>query len=213
MPAPKIELQIQNGQIQVRSPLNTLFAQRAKKIGGRWDPSCATWVFDARVDNKVRTLCVECYGNDGTTFQELVDIRIKFLRDLASSKGPIAVFGRIIGSAKARDSGAKLGSGVVLEEGKISSAGSYVNWTTAVDAGTVVLLFDVPKELVLAGEPKYVDVNIVETSQPTGAYHAVELSAERGRLLARLAQIDSLIAASRAPGKPLASAGHADVGG
>jgi hypothetical protein len=213
MPAPKIELQVQNDQLQVRSPMNTLFGQRAKKIGGRWNPREAAWVFDARVGDKVRALCIECYGNDGTTFEELVDIRIKFLRDLVASKGPITVFGRVIGSAKARDSGARLGNGVVLEEGKISSAGSYVNWTTAVDAGTVVLLFDVPKALVLAGGSKYVEINIVEPSQPTSEDHANELIAERDRLLARLAHIDSLIAASPAPAKPPAAAGHTNVGG
>ncbi len=213
MPAPKIELQVRHDQLQVRSPMNTLFGQRAKKIGGRWEPKEAAWVFDARVDDKVRALCIDCYGNDGTTFQELVDLRIKFLRDLVASKGPITVFGRIIGSAKARDSGARLGNGVVLEDGKISSAGSYVNWTTTVDAGTVVLLFDVPKALVVASEPKYVEINIVEPSQPTSEGHAAELNAERGRLLARLAHIDWLIARSRAPGKPLANAGHTDVGG
>lgn len=212
MPAPKIELQVRHDQLQVRSPINPLFGQRAKKIGGRWDPREAAWVFDARVDDKVRALCIDCYGNDGTTFQELVDLRIKFLRDLVASKGPITVFGRIIGSAKARDSGARLGNGVVLEEGKISSAGSYVNWTTTVDAGTVVLLFDVPKALVVASEPKSVEINIVKSSQPTSEDHAAELSAERGRLLARLARIDSLIAASPAPKKPPANAGHTDVG-
>jgi hypothetical protein len=209
MPAPNIELQVRHEQLQVRSPMNTLFGQRAKKIGGRWEPKEAAWVFDARVDDKVRALCIDCYGNDGTTFQELVDIRVKFLRDLESSKGPITVFGRIIGSAKARDSGARLGNGVVLEEGRIGSAGSYINWTTAVDAGTQVILFDVPKALVLAGGEKHVEINIVESNQTTSEEQEGDLTAERERLLARLAQIDAVLALSSThAGDLVASSDH-----
>jgi hypothetical protein len=119
MPAPKIDIQVQNGLVQVRTPMNTYFVQRAKKLAGRWDPRSVAWVFDARIEDKVRALCVECYGNDGITFQDLVDIRITYLTGVEACKGPVTVFGRIIGSAKARYSGTTLGNGVVLEGGKI----------------------------------------------------------------------------------------------
>lgn len=194
MPAPKIDIQVQDGLVQVRTPMNTYFVQRAKKLAGRWDPRSVAWLFDARIEDKVRALCVECHGNDGITFRELVDIRITYLTGVEACKSPITVFGRIIGSAKARYSGATLGNGVVLEEGNIKSSGSHSNWTTAVASGTVVLLLDVPKALVLAGGPKFVEVNIIERSQPNSADQAAALAGERDRLLARVTQIDELLA-------------------
>ena len=193
MPEPKIDIQVQNGLVQVRTPMNTYFVQKAKKLAGRWDPRIAAWVFDARIEGKVRTLCMECYGNDGATFLELVNIRITYLTGVEACKGPVTIFGRIIGSAKARYSGVTLGSGVVLEEGKITSSGSHANWTTAVASGTVVLLFDVPKALVLAGGPKFVEVKIVEPGQSIVGDQTAELASERDRLMARVAQIDALL--------------------
>ena len=193
MPAPKIDIQVQNGLVQVRTPMNTYFVQRAKKLAGRWDPRSVAWVFDPRIEDKVRALCIECYGNDGLTFQELVDIRITYLTGVEACKGPVTVFGRIIGSAKARYSGTTLGNGVVLEEGKISSSGSHANWTTAVASGTVVLLFDVPKALVLAGGPKFVEVKIVEPDQPIVGDQTADLVQERDRLMVRVAEIDALL--------------------
>ena len=147
----------------------------------------------ARVEDKVRALCIECYGNDGATFQELVDTRITYLTGVVACKGPVTVFGRVIGSAKARYSGVTLGNGVVLEEGKITSSGSHANWTTAVASGTVVLLFDVPKALVLAGGPKFVEVKIVEPDQPIVGDQTADLVQERDRLMVRVAQIDALL--------------------
>lgn len=47
MPAPKIDIKVQNGLVQVRTPMNTYFVQRAKKLAGRWDPRSVAWVFDA----------------------------------------------------------------------------------------------------------------------------------------------------------------------
>ena len=131
MPAPKIDIQVQNDLVQVRTPMNTYFVQRAKKLAGRWDPRSAAWVFDARIEDKVRALCIECYGNDGKTFQELVDIRISYPKGVGVCKGPVTAFGRIIGSAKGRYSGATLGNGVVLEKGKITSSGSVSSNTWA----------------------------------------------------------------------------------
>ena len=84
----------------------------------------------------------------------------------------------------------------MLEEGKIASSGSHANWTTAVASGTVVLLLDVPRALVLAGGPKFVDVNIIESSQPSSTEQALALTSERDQLLARVALIDALLAAT-----------------
>ena len=211
MPATKIEVQVQNGLVHVRTPLNTYFVQRAKKLAGRWDPRSVAWVFDARIEDKVRALCVECYGNDGTTFQELVDIRVTYLTGVVACKGPATVFGRIIGSAKARHSGATLGNGVVLEMGKITSSGSHANWTAAVASGTVVILLDVPKALVLSGGPKFVEVNIIEPRQPNSMEQALALTSERDRLLARVAEIDSLLAATLTLAMLPSNAGHTAV--
>ena len=152
---------------------------------------------EARLESKVRALCLKWYGTDGTGVDELVDIRLTFLTSVLTCKGPVTAFGRILGLAKGRYSGAQLGTGVVIESGNIISSGSHSNWETRIESGTVVLLLDVPKALVVAGGLRHAEVQIVEPDQPS-ALEPAALASERDRLLARVAQIDALLSATPA---------------
>lgn len=60
-------------------------------------------------------------------------------------QGPVEVAGRTIARAWGRDSGAKLGDGVVKLQGRVGSGGSMKNWETVVDAD--VVLHDCPRKV------------------------------------------------------------------
>jgi len=55
----------QDGRIVVGSPYHPNFPARARLLGGDWDARRHVWIFDAREDDRVRSLCREIYGTDG----------------------------------------------------------------------------------------------------------------------------------------------------
>lgn len=189
-----IKTSIANGQMKVVSPYNTTFVAGAKNLAGKW--AAPAWVFDARNETAVRALLTECYGSDGTGTEDVVSIRVKMNPDCSVYNGPITIGGRIIARAFGRDSGAKLGEGVVVLSGGFDSAGSVKNWRTAVKDGTEVLLHEFPRaaaeRLIAEGN----DVTIVHIEPPTIDVDA--LRAERERLMDRVGKIDAILASQGA---------------
>jgi DNA repair protein RadC len=55
----------QDGRIVVGTPYHPNFPARARLLGGDWDVLRHVWIFDAREDDRVRSLCREIYGTDG----------------------------------------------------------------------------------------------------------------------------------------------------
>ena len=55
----------QGGRIVVGTPYHPNFPARARLLGGDWDALRHVWIFDAREDDRVRSLCREIYGTDG----------------------------------------------------------------------------------------------------------------------------------------------------
>jgi UPF0758 N-terminal len=56
----------QDGRLAVTTPYHPDFPARARMIGGTWDGDRRVWFFDADDSDRVRTLCQEVYGTDGT---------------------------------------------------------------------------------------------------------------------------------------------------
>jgi DNA repair protein RadC len=56
----------ENGRIVVTSPYHPNFPARARGLGGTWDSARRVWMFDAGDHDRVRSLCREIYGTDGT---------------------------------------------------------------------------------------------------------------------------------------------------
>jgi len=54
----------QGGRIVVGTPYHPNFPARARLLGGDWDALRHVWIFDAREDDRVRSLCREIYGTD-----------------------------------------------------------------------------------------------------------------------------------------------------
>jgi DNA repair protein RadC len=58
----------QNGRIAVTSPYHPNFPARARGLGGSWDAARRVWLFDASDHDRVKSLCREIYGTDGSEY-------------------------------------------------------------------------------------------------------------------------------------------------
>ncbi|MGH7029914.1 MAG: RadC family protein [Stellaceae bacterium] len=58
----------QDGRIAVSSPYHPNFPARARGLGGSWDAARRVWMFDAGDQERVKLLCREIYGTDGTDY-------------------------------------------------------------------------------------------------------------------------------------------------
>lgn len=188
-----VSIQTNGGQMSVVAPYNCKFVAQAKNWGGRWNPPA--WVFRPQEESRVRALCVDLYGEDGHGAVDTVTLRIEWTQSGSISQEPIMANGRTIARATGRDSGARMGESIILLSGGFSSGGSVKNWTTTVDAGTVVLVRDFPRacaeNLVSKNNATNRRVYAIEAEAPTIDRDA--LQAERERLVARIAEIGLLI--------------------
>lgn len=188
----RVEIEEVDGKLKVSSPYSPDLPKLARNLGGKW--SGAAWVFDSRLKEDVAKVYRSVYGEWPGDEQDYVTVRATALIDTYEDKGGIFLFGRCLARAYGRDSGARLGEGVILREGRFTSGGSMKNWITKVLAGTVVEVMDVPRQSVDAGDydPDIWKVEILEQAAPTIDREALE--AEKERLLARITQIDELLA-------------------
>jgi hypothetical protein len=133
------------------------------------------------------------YGTDGT--DPLVTIRVSVVGNWAweADKSSLQLAGRTIARAWGRDSGAKLGEGVILESGRVYSGGSVKNWRTCATAGSVFLVRGVgihaAKSMAADSPDSSIEIEIVDEGNSRQA-----LVDERARLLARIAEIDAELA-------------------
>jgi hypothetical protein len=185
----KVSVIKSGSELFVDTPYNSRFVKAAKDMGGKWNGG--NWKFDARDEQRVRELCMATYGSDGVT-SDLVTLRITLGPGDGEYAGPVELHGRTIARALGRDSGAKLGDGVVLLEGGFSSGGSVKNWRTTVKEGTTVLVRDfprIPAEALVADGDRTAQI---EQEAPVVDHTA--LREERERLVNRLAEIDAVLA-------------------
>ncbi|HRR40482.1 MAG TPA: hypothetical protein P5244_04545 [Syntrophales bacterium] len=186
-----INVQVKEGKIIVTSPYNADFVDRAKRLGGRWQSP--SWVFDIRDEQAVRNLCRTIYGTDGQSIPDVVTIRATLDSSKRAYQGPITLFGRVVARAFGRDSGARLGEGVILVSGRFFSGGSRMNWYTEVKDGTVVRIHDIPRaaaEKAIAAGATWLTI---EDDAPV-TIDIEALMVERNRIMERLAEIDRLLA-------------------
>lgn len=183
-------------RLAVIAPYHPDFGSQAKSLGGRWDPLDKKWMFDLRDEDRVSAMCKAVYGTDGKTpVGNLVTLRCICKEGHMQSKMGIYIAGRCVAYATGRDSGARLGEGVVLLAGKFSSGGSDRNWTTWATAGTIVEIRDVPVlEAATAIEEGNYYWSIEDIPNQTNVSARIdELKIEQGRLRLRLAEIETEI--------------------
>jgi hypothetical protein len=134
----QIQLEIieKEGQIKVTSPYNQKFVNKARNLRGKWKENA--WWFDDSIVDYVRDLMMDCFGTTGEAPYENVDLLVKDFSD-RGDRAAVELFGRTIAKAWGRDSDAKLGDGIILVEGKVSSGGSVKNWATYVENATFII--------------------------------------------------------------------------
>ena len=123
-------------------------------------------------------------------------VRVTALQNISADRGPIVLLGRIIASARGRDSGARVGEGVAFIDGKPQSGGSVKNWTTEISEGSIFVVADVPTTLL--GEldetgwrgQKLYRYEIIDDDRDE---QLRKLQARREELAAALADIDAQI--------------------
>lgn len=184
------EIKIADGKAAIYTPYNAEFVSRIKLLGGRWNSSEKCWtVAEFKVDD-VRSAMRSIYGRDDQPVAETVDVILTFTAEVSVWHAPVTILGRTIATAWGRDSGARMGDDVMFLEGKPESGGSVKNWHTIVPAGSVVKLPELPKTATEECDlPNGVTMQIIGEDIDREA-----LLSEREKLLARLAEIDAILA-------------------
>lgn len=176
----------------LETPYNANFVAAVKQIGGAsWDRSRRAWSIPAEAIDQAREIMRRVYGEDDRPSTEpSVSVKLTFDDRICEWHAPVTIMGKTIASAWGRDSGARVGDDVVFVEGRPESGGSVKNWYSVVPEGCVVVLHNVPRAALQMELPAGVTAEVLESKGPDRA----ALEAERARLLARLAEIDQLLA-------------------
>lgn len=176
----------------IEAPYNANFVAAVKQIGGAsWDRGRRAWSIPDVAIDQAREIMRRVYGEDDRPSAEpKVSVKLIFGNEVSKRHAPVTILGKSIASAWGRDSGARVGDDVVFVEGKPQSGGSVKNWYSVVPEGCVVVLHNVPRAALQMELPEGVTAEVLESKGPDRA----ALEAERERLLARLAEIDQLLA-------------------
>lgn len=182
----------ENGMAKVFTPYNSEFVAKIKKIGGRkWNGAEKCWEVPETEIETVREYMMAVYGEtDKADDSEKVTVKVTFNEEEYATCESIFLFGKAIARAMGRDSGARVCDDVTVLSGKLTSGGSARNWRTVATEGTVIKVRNVPKAaLGLTGEMN-VTVEVIEEKELDRA----ALIAEKEKILARLAEIEKLLA-------------------
>lgn len=192
-----IKIKIVGDRAMLTTPYNADFVSRIKGIGGaRWDGDAKAWTIPADAVDAAREIMRAVYGQDDNPASggRLLKLRLKAARSMDSTCGDVTLYGKCLSRAIGRDSGARCGEGVAYVSGSPESGGSAKNWTSVVPAGSEIVLTGVPEALYnVTPAPAWCTVEIIEDAAPDFA----ALEAEKARLLARIHEIDAILAARK----------------
>lgn len=177
---------------KVITPYNAEFVAKVKGIGGRkWNAAERCWEVPESEIETVRVYMMDIFGEtDLPTEGEKVTVKVTFNSDESKRRESITLFGKTLARAWGRDSGAKVGEDVTLISGKVTSGGSVKNWYTEVEEGTVLKVRNVPRAALEQDTDLDVTVEVMETA----GIDRAALMDEKEKLLARLAEIENLLA-------------------
>ena len=179
-------------QTAVYTPYNASFVSAIRKIGGaKWDAEGKAWMVPTASLPQVREIMRNIWGEDDRMDTvKRVSVRLTFAEECTEWHGPVEIFGKVLSSATGRDSGARVGEDVFYTAGGPASGGSVKNWRSVVEEGSVVVLSSVPETMLdEAALPYGVTMEIIEDS----GIDRAALIDEKEKLLARLAEIESLL--------------------
>lgn len=177
------------GKIAVSSPFNPDFVKGAKRLGGKWSGDTKAWLFDARDRGRVEDLLASCYGYSAAASGELATVRIVLDEDNAGGK-EVYFAGRSICSRRYRDVPVKTADNVVIIDGEFPASAGSMRYPAVIRGSRTVTIEvrDVPVEALAAEK----ELRFERIDADTQAQREA-LSAERERLIARLAEIDEAL--------------------
>lgn len=176
----------------VSAPFRSEWPTLAKSMGGKYRADDKTWAFGLGNADMVRQGVLELYGElpwNGIDTGIAVEITAKKNVEGQDCR-PVSFGGQVVVNASHRTDTPRVGRNARLQTGKMLMAGSHQYWKIHVPAGSVFTLERVWPGL--ASEDRNWAVRILENSMD-----ALVLSAERSRLLSRVAEIDALISSGR----------------
>lgn len=192
----KVKTKKKDRALAVESPYSPEFPPRARQLGGTWDRSHGAWIFDARDEDLVRELCRDVYGTDGADEGRLVTLRARCRGSGTFSSWSAGGTSFFLGPVQVarvfdRDGGARLEDGVIVLNGRLYSGGSRRYPEVCAKADTVVELRDLPEGVA----KKVIDADTRgwEISKAAEDIDHAALIEERGRLLARIEEIDAIL--------------------
>lgn len=183
-----------NGKAIVYTPYDPDFISAIKMVGGAsWDKHYKAWVVPPEMVDVIRTIMVRVYGCDDNTPAEYLTLEITVNSIIYQPHGPFIMFGKTVARAMGRDSGATVGKDVAYVKGKCYSSGSTKNWCSEIEAGSVICLFHVNKNIY-----KKEIANISENDGYTVKLIGIEdnkksLEEEKTQLIKRIKSIDNLL--------------------
>ena len=189
-----IKVTIKDGRASIYTPFNRDFVAAIRNVGGRkWDADDKCWTVPEESLPQVRQIMMNIYGEtDLPNTCGSVTVKVTFKEKYYERRDDVIIFKKVIASARGRDSGARPGDDVTFLEGEPTSGGSMKNWESVVPAGAVVLLRHVPLSVWEQGkDSEYYLAEIVDEGKDV---KRKELEEEKARLLARIAEIDKLLA-------------------
>lgn len=185
-----LKITVENGTAKVYTPYNAEFVAAIKKLGGaKWSRAEGCWKIQESRIPEAREIMRRIYGETDQESGRKVKVRLTFSKSVHEYCGDVTIFGKCMAHARGRDSGATHGNDVSYISGGPESGGSARNWISDVVSGSVAILYDVPEALLSSPLPDGVEMEILEESVDRKA-----LEEEKQRLLARLAEIDKLLA-------------------
>lgn len=117
-----IQITIQGNVCRAITPYSPAFVRAAKARRAQWEPSTKAWIFPAAAEDSVRALCREVFGTDGVAPIAAVTIRVA-AEEVDYAEGKMELGGRCIASRSGRDVPVRLGEGVTVIAGGISTLG------------------------------------------------------------------------------------------
>lgn len=173
-----------------------MYIQRIKQVGARWDVSSKRWCINDQSVDVARKIMREVYGEDDQNQGEKVTVIVTFSAAQSALRSDYCLLGKVIAQAYGRDTGARVGEDVAFAEGAPQSGGSVKNWRTVIPAGSVVEIYDVPRSFaeqeIERSESENSEISF-EIKNASGNIDRAALSAERERLLLRIAEIDKML--------------------
>ena len=142
---------------------------------------------------QVRQIMMEVHGEtDLPNTCGSATVKVTFKEEYSERRDDVIIFKKVIASARGRDSDARPGDDVTFLEGEPTSGGSMKSWESVVPAGCVVLLRHVPRTVWEQDkDSEYYTAEIVDEGKDV---KRKEFEEEKARLLARIAEIDKLLA-------------------